>query len=128
MAFRRALRNLIENALRYGGNARVIYEVQGQSLLISIEDEGPGIPEDQLEQVFEPFFRLEESRSLETGGHGLGLSIARTIARAHGGDITLSNREGKGLVAQIKIPLSEDDPSPETKESPDTAGLVQTGS
>ena len=110
MAFRRALRNLIENALRYGGDAKVIYGTEHQQLVITIEDEGPGIPKEQLEQVFEPFFRLEESRSLETGGHGLGLSISRTIARAHGGDVVLVNREGKGLIARIKIPLSEDVP------------------
>ncbi|MBO9463185.1 MULTISPECIES: ATP-binding protein [Stappiaceae] len=127
LAFRRALRNLIENALRYGGNARVNYEVQDQTLLVSIEDDGPGIPEVQLEQVFEPFFRLEESRSLETGGHGLGLSISRTIARSHGGDISLSNREGKGLVAQLRIPLSEDSLTPELKESAGNAGFVKTG-
>ena len=108
MAFRRALRNLIENALRYGGDTTVIYEAQHLLLVVSVLDDGPGIPEEQLEQVFEPFFRLEESRSLETGGHGLGLSISRTIARAHGGDVTLSNRDGGGLAAQIKIPLSED--------------------
>ncbi len=64
--------------------------------MITIEDHGPGIPQEQLEQVFEPFFRLEESRSLETGGHGLGLSISRTIVRAHGGDVVLANRNNKG--------------------------------
>ncbi|GHB47935.1 two-component sensor histidine kinase [Pseudovibrio japonicus] len=122
MAFRRALRNLIENALRYGGDATVTYETEKQSLVITIEDHGPGIPQEQLEQVFEPFFRLEESRSLETGGHGLGLSISRTIVRAHGGDVVLANRNNKGLMAQIKIPLSEDVPLSGEKDNLATPG------
>ncbi|MCZ4288460.1 ATP-binding protein [Hoeflea alexandrii] len=104
-AMRRALRNVIENAVRYGGNARVAYWARDDHLMITVEDDGPGIPETDLERVFDPFFRLEESRSLETGGHGLGLSIARTIITAHGGDIWLVNREEGGLCASILIPL-----------------------
>lgn len=84
-AMRRALRNVIENALRYGGWARVGYGIDGKNALITVVDSGPGIPEEDLERVFDPFLRLEASRSLETGGYGLGLSIARTIARAHAG-------------------------------------------
>ncbi|MCB1355307.1 MAG: HAMP domain-containing protein [Maritimibacter sp.] len=105
-AVRRALRNVIENAARYGGNARVSHVVTDQELLITVDDDGPGIPAADLERVFDPFFRLEQSRSLETGGHGLGLSIARTIIRAHGGDIALSNRDEGGLRATIAIPLA----------------------
>lgn len=100
-ALRRALRNVIENAERYGGdNPRVCYQARNDEFVITVEDNGPGIPPaPELERVFDPFFRLEQSRSLETGGHGLGLSIARTIIRAHGGDISLSNRdEGGGCV------------------------------
>lgn len=104
IGFRRALRNLIENAIRYGGGARVSFAVRGADVVISIDDDGPGIPEDALEEVFLPFHRLEASRSLETGGHGLGLSIARGIIRAHGGDVVLSNRAGGGLRACVTLP------------------------
>lgn len=71
---------------------------------ILIEDEGPGLPEAELERVFDPFYRLEGSRSRETGGTGLGLSIARTILRAHGGDVYLQNRPGGGLCAVLVLP------------------------
>lgn len=102
---RRALRNLIENAQRYGESAFVTYQYDAANVYIAVFDDGPGIPETDLEKVFQPFFRLERSRSRETGGTGLGLSIARTIARAHGGDVTLSNRAKGGLLATIKLPL-----------------------
>ncbi|MEH6836068.1 MULTISPECIES: ATP-binding protein [Falsihalocynthiibacter] len=105
-AMRRALRNVIENAVRYGGNTRVYHTVSKDEFVIIVEDDGPGIPATELERVFDPFFRLEQSRSLETGGHGLGLSIARTIIGAHGGDISLLNREESGLRATITIPLA----------------------
>jgi signal transduction histidine kinase len=104
-AFRRAVRNLIENAQRYGANARVSYGVQGDVLAIWIADHGPGIPENLLEDVFAPFHRLEQSRSLDTGGHGLGLSIARGILRAHGGDVVLSNAPEGGLIATVTLPI-----------------------
>ncbi len=106
-ALRRALRNVIENAVRYGHSARVDHSIQGDLAIIAVDDDGPGIPEDELGNVFDPFYRLEKSRSLETGGHGLGLSIARTIIRAHGGDISLANRKEGGLRASIAIPVSE---------------------
>lgn len=110
-AMRRALRNVIENALRYGGVARVAYGVNEGRAVISISDDGPGIPDADLEAVFEPFLRLENSRSLETGGHGLGLTIARTILRSHGGDVSLQNDVGGGLRAELTLPLSDDAPS-----------------
>jgi signal transduction histidine kinase len=103
-AIRRAMRNLIENAVRYGGNARVSLALAKDSFEIAIEDDGPGIPEEEFERVFTPFFRLEGSRSRSTGGVGLGLSIARTIARGHGGDIELSNLRAGGLRALIRLP------------------------
>ncbi len=103
-AIRRALRNLIENAVRYGGGARVGLALAKDSFEISIEDDGPGIPEEEFERVFVPFFRLEGSRSRTTGGVGLGLSIARTIARGHGGDIELTNLRSGGLRAVIRLP------------------------
>ncbi len=104
-AIRRALRNLIENAVRYGRRARVILLRDGEDAVVHIDDDGPGIPPDKLEEVFEPFVRLETSRSSETGGVGLGLSIARSIARAHGGDVTLANRPEGGLRASLRVPL-----------------------
>ena len=102
---RRALRNIIENAQRYGGGAEVTFRHDAEHVQIRVADNGPGIPEAELEQVFEPFFRLEKSRSRETGGTGLGLSIARTIVRAHGGDVTLSNRAEGGLLVTVTLPL-----------------------
>jgi len=104
-SLRRCLNNLIENALRYGGRADVSIEDDDATLRIAVRDQGPGIPADQLERVFEPFFRLEGSRSRESGGVGLGLSIARNIARWHGGDVTLANApDGRGLIAELALP------------------------
>ena len=106
-ALRRCLDNLVENALRYGARARITIEDDEISLRIAVRDEGPGIPEADLERVFEPFFRLEPSRNRESGGTGLGLAIARNIARWHGGDIHLRNAaDGKGLIAEVVLPRS----------------------
>ena len=102
---RRALRNVIENAVIYGGAARVRLETIANQARIIVEDDGPGLPEADLERVFEPFVRGEASRSRETGGIGLGLAIARTILRGHGGDITLENRAEGGLRAVMTLPL-----------------------
>jgi signal transduction histidine kinase len=102
---RRALRNLIDNAERYGGTVDVSYGREDDHAIICVRDNGPGIPDADIEQVFEPYFRLEKSRSRETGGNGLGLSIARTIIRAHGGNISLANRVDGGLVATVTLPL-----------------------
>ena len=106
-AMRRALRNVIENAIRYGKRAGISLSRGEGVARIVIRDEGPGIPPEELERVFDPFVRLEESRSLETGGTGLGLSIARTIIHAHGGEIRLRNRKEGGLEAEITLPLGE---------------------
>lgn len=103
---RRALRNLIENALRYGVRARVSAEAMDGMAAIHVDDDGPGIPVGELERVFEPFARLEASRNAETGGYGLGLAIARLIARGHGGDVVLANRAGGGLRATLTVPLA----------------------
>lgn len=104
-ALRRALTNVIDNAIKYGGNAKVkVSSCQGVVEIV-VDDNGPGIPDGELDEVFAPFYRLERSRSRETGGAGLGLSIARTIAHAHGGEIILSNRAGGGLRAAIHLPL-----------------------
>ena len=92
IGLKRAVRNLIENAVAYGERARVTLEPAAVAVRIVIEDDGPGIPEADFERVFAPFVRLEESRSRETGGIGLGMAIARSIVRGHGGDIELANR------------------------------------
>ncbi len=105
---RRALRNVIENAVRYGNRADISLSVQNGTVRILIADQGPGIESDALEKVFEPFVRLETSRSRETGGTGLGLPIAKTIIQAHGGNITLENRPEGGLLAIIELPLEDE--------------------
>ena len=104
LALRRCLTNLVDNAIRYGGRATIKVEDAADRLTIRILDDGPGIPERELEQAFEPFFRAEASRSRETGGTGLGLGIARNIARAHGGDLVLRNRPEGGLEAILTLP------------------------
>lgn len=103
-ALRRALMNLVENAAIYGQRARVSLQNAAQEAVIAIDDDGPGIPEDLREEAFKPFGRLEASRSRETGGTGLGLTVARTIVRAHGGEIALINRSGGGLRVEVKLP------------------------
>ena len=108
VAMRRGLRNVIENALRYGGQANLRAVREGANVCLTVADSGPGIPETDLERVFDPFVRVEKSRNLETGGTGLGLSIARTVIHAHGGEITLANRPEGGLMVTITLPYAED--------------------
>ena len=107
---RRAIRNLVGNALRYGGQARISLAKDDGHAIIHIADTGPGIAEDQIDSMLQPFTRGETSRSRETGGAGLGLTLARAIAEQHGGTLTLTNRieaDGTvaGLVAEIRLPL-----------------------
>ncbi|PSH61631.1 sensor histidine kinase [Phyllobacterium sophorae] len=104
-ALRRAFRNLIENAVRYGDRARVSVRKRQGGIDVIIEDDGPGIPEAAFEEVFAPFFRLEQSRNRETGGVGLGLSIARAIIHHHGGEIKLVNRSN-GLRVEVALPAA----------------------
>jgi signal transduction histidine kinase len=104
VSLRRMISNLVDNALKYGGQAEISVEDSNQFLTISIADNGTGIPESQMNHVFEPFTRLDESRNKETGGTGLGLSIARNIAVAHGGKLALENRKNGGLLATITLP------------------------
>ncbi len=104
VSLKRALRNMIENAVAYGHRARVALETSANGFAVVIDDDGPGIPEEDRERVFGPFVRLEESRSRETGGIGIGMAIARSIVRAHGGDITLDNRPEGGLRATVLLP------------------------
>ena len=106
-ALRRVVGNLLENALRYGEGQPVelAFGCAGPGLIIRILDRGQGIPESAREAVFQPFHRLENSRSRETGGSGLGLAIVRQLADVHGWQVTLNDREGGGLVAEVTIPL-----------------------
>lgn len=101
---RRALRNLIENAQRHGGGARVSLEQTDGTVRIIFDDDGPGIDPADLDRVFDPFERLETSRSRDTGGTGLGLPITRAILRAHGGEIRLENRPRGGLRVIARLP------------------------
>jgi signal transduction histidine kinase len=104
---RRCLANLVDNAIRYGQRAVIRAEETAAGITLRVRDDGPGIPEHELERAFEPFYRGEASRSRETGGTGLGLGIARNIARAHGGDLVLGNRPSGGLEAVVTLPRHE---------------------
>ena len=104
VSLKRALRNLIENAVTYGARARVTLQQAPAEVRVVIDDDGPGIPEADFERVFAPFVRLEDSRSRDTGGIGLGMAIARSIARGHGGDVTLANRAEGGLRVTLHLP------------------------
>jgi signal transduction histidine kinase len=105
LALKRALANLVANAVNYGGGAVVRLTQLSGMVTIEIEDDGPGIPPQELDRAFEPFHRGEPSRNRETGGVGLGLPIARNILRAHGGDVTLANRSTGGLRATVTLPV-----------------------
>lgn len=103
-ALKRCLTNLIDNAFKYGDAAHVCVVDDDECLRITVSDRGPGIPADELERVFEPFYRLESSRSRETGGTGLGLSVALDCAQAHGGRLRLRNGDRGGLEAGLCLP------------------------
>jgi signal transduction histidine kinase len=104
LGLRRLIANLIDNAVKYGGVARASLHAEPHFAVIEIEDDGPGVAPEEIERLFEPFYRHEPSRSRETGGIGLGLAVVRSIARAHGGDVTLRNRPQGGLVARVMLP------------------------
>ncbi|WP_374678698.1 ATP-binding protein [Bosea sp. 47.2.35] len=104
-AFRRLLTNLVSNAARYGDRIAIRATHDARYLIVMVDDDGPGIPPDQREDVFRPFFRLDEARNVDGGGTGLGLAIARDIARAHGGDIMLTDSPLGGLRATVRLPV-----------------------
>jgi len=108
LALRRIIANLLENAVRYGGGSpvEVSYQCGKRDITIQIMDRGPGIPAEQLEAVFRPFYRLEQSRNSETGGSGLGLSIAQQLAGINGQKLTLRPRDGGGTIAELKLPAA----------------------
>ena len=104
-AFRRLLTNLVSNAARYGDRIAIRTTHDARYLIVMVDDDGPGIPPEQREEVFRPFFRLDEARNVDGGGTGLGLAIARDIARAHGGDIMLADSPLGGLRATVRLPV-----------------------
>lgn len=104
VSLRRALRNLIDNGLKYGGAVDISLVADVGAVCVCVDDQGPGIPEEDLREVLKPFVRLETSRSKETGGSGLGLSIAQSIIQAHGAELDLHNRESGGLRVSFKLP------------------------
>ena len=104
-ALRRAISNLVDNAVKYGGGAEAELIAEAGRIVLAVEDRGPGIPRSEREKVFEPFYRVDGSRNPETAGVGLGLAVARSIAREHGGDIVLAARKGGGLSARLELPV-----------------------
>lgn len=102
---RRAIRNLIDNAVTYGGSAIVQVEERGGHAVIEVSDHGPGLSDDQLEAILDPFARADISRNRGTGGSGLGLAIARAVADGHDGELSLRNADGGGLIASLSIPI-----------------------
>ena len=105
VALRRLFANLTDNAIAYGGEAKITAATNGERLTVTVDDRGSGIDKTLRETVFEPFVRLEESRNRNTGGAGLGLAIARKVAEAHGGTLTLSDAPGGGTRAIVELPL-----------------------
>ncbi len=105
-ALKRAFANLVDNAIKYGGAARVTAAIGADAVVVTIDDDGPGLSDTDRERVFEPFVRGEASRSRETGGVGLGLAVVRAAVRAHGGEVTLGNRPEGGLRATVVLPTA----------------------
>jgi len=115
-ALRRAVSNLVDNALKYGRSAAVSLIPEAERVVITVEDEGPGIPRSEREKVFEPFYRIEYSRNPDTGGVGLGLAVTRSIIWEHGGDITLATRKGGGLSVRLELPAGPGPSSPDQEK------------
>ena len=119
IALRRAISNLVDNAIKYGTNATVHLAQEPERVVITIDDDGPGIPPSQRDKVFEPFYRQERSRNPETGGVGLGLSVARSIIWEHNGDIRLANRRREACTSAwtCQVPSSGSTRSPNTQSA-----------
>jgi two-component system, OmpR family, sensor kinase len=105
VALQRLFSNLVDNALKYGGEARINVRQTAGAAVVEIVDAGPGLSPDELGRVFQPFYRTDASRNLDNGGVGLGLPIARSTARAHGGDVELMSRPG-GTTAVVTLPAA----------------------
>ena len=105
IALKRSFENIIQNGLTYGNKVYVNVQKGNKRALVTIEDDGPGIPEDQYKNVFKPFFRLDKSRSLNQSGVGLGLAIVEDIINSHGGNIQLGKSKYSGLQIKISLPL-----------------------
>ncbi len=105
IAIRRAVSNLVDNAVKYGKSAAVSLIPDSERVVVTVDDEGPGIPRSEREKVFEPFYRIGSARDPETGGVGLGLSVTRSIVWEHGGEIILGNRKGGGLSVRVELPI-----------------------
>ena len=125
-AIRRAISNLVDNAVKYAGSAAVSLIPEVERAVITIEDEGPGIPRDEREKVFEPFYRIEGARDPDKGGVGLGLSVTRSIVWEHGGEIVLGNRKGGGLSVRLELPAGAELRSPDQEEIRSTAEARRT--
>ncbi|HVN00420.1 MAG TPA: ATP-binding protein [Caulobacteraceae bacterium] len=122
IALKRLVTNLVDNALKFGSSARGRVFSEAGMAILEVDDNGPGVPESEIERAFEPFHRLEGSRSRETGGAGLGLAVVRAIARGHGGEVTLHNRPEGGLRARVTLPLALKTPrKPSRTRQPDLA-------
>jgi two-component system OmpR family sensor kinase len=106
LALRRMVSNLIENAIKYGERARLTLRATAHGSVLDVDDDGPGIPENLQEQVFEPFYRIEGSRNRDTGGIGLGLSAVSAIVLEHGGEVRLGNRKDGGLRVTVSLPAA----------------------
>jgi signal transduction histidine kinase len=104
LALRRIIANVLDNAIKYGGAAHVHVKLRPQSVLVSVEDEGPGIPVEARQAMLEPFNRLETSRNRATGGAGLGLAVVRALVEAHGGTIDIASAPGRGARVNLVLP------------------------
>jgi signal transduction histidine kinase len=127
VSIRRCLTNLIGNAVKYGQQPELSIDVTGREIMIHVDDRGPGIPDELREEAFRPFYRLEGSRSRDSGGSGLGLTVARNVARAHGGDVVLSGRAEGGLRATIVLPQNDVPFSPQWTGIPEQKLMTGAG-
>ena len=131
LALKRLVANLVDNALKYGASARASVFSERDMAVVEVDDDGPGLPDSETQRVFEPFHRLENSRSRETGGIGLGLAVVRAVARSHGGDVSLINRGQGGLTARVTLPLAMSVGGPPlesgARRAPSAAASTATG-